>query len=271
MQNLTDTIGTGDGGLSLPVARRPGSFGTTTVGSALIPPPKSAPPPSDGEGESRSLQGRRPKRDAPVPQEGLILMDQTLERAVLDPGAATILGRHAAAGGKLDPATCVPRQVLDVIRRNVNESLQLTVYFPIDAQQYVWRAYWVSGHQGFVREPLVGLHVEKVVSDRDSIHDVAARYNLTDRERETLCGISRGLSSKELAKMMGISPNTIKSFLRMIMVKMGVATRAGLVANLLQSTTFGDQRPGTGVPKKSVAKEVGISNPRRSPVAARLA
>jgi DNA-binding CsgD family transcriptional regulator len=32
---------------------------------------------------------------------------------------------------------------------------------------------------------------------------------------------------------MAISPNTVKAFLRLIMIKMGVTTRAGIVAKIL--------------------------------------
>jgi len=36
---------------------------------------------------------------------------------------------------------------------------------------------------------------------------------------------------------LGISPNTVKTFLRLIMIKMGVRTRAGMVARILQVET----------------------------------
>ena len=43
-----------------------------------------------------------------------------------------------------------------------------------------------------------------------------------------------GLTSKEVAIRMNISPNTVKAFLRLVMGKMGVTTRAGIVAKLLE-------------------------------------
>jgi DNA-binding NarL/FixJ family response regulator len=36
---------------------------------------------------------------------------------------------------------------------------------------------------------------------------------------------------------MKISPNTVKVFLRMIMIKMGVTTRAGILARILHDRT----------------------------------
>ena len=58
---------------------------------------------------------------------------------------------------------------------------------------------------------------------------VAARFGLTQRERETLQYLMQGLTNKEIAQRMNISPNTVKAFLKLIMMKMGVSTRCGIV------------------------------------------
>jgi DNA-binding CsgD family transcriptional regulator len=38
---------------------------------------------------------------------------------------------------------------------------------------------------------------------------------------------------------MGISPNTVKAFLRLVMVKMGVSTRSGIVGRFVASNAGG--------------------------------
>ena len=43
----------------------------------------------------------------------------------------------------------------------------------------------------------------------------------------------QGLSSKEIANRMDVSPNTVKTFLRLIMIKMGVSSRAAIVAKVI--------------------------------------
>jgi DNA-binding CsgD family transcriptional regulator len=63
---------------------------------------------------------------------------------------------------------------------------------------------------------------------------LAERFNLTPREQQTLEYLIQGLTSKEIATRMHISPNTVKAFLRMIMVKMGVKTRSGIVGMLIE-------------------------------------
>jgi DNA-binding CsgD family transcriptional regulator len=68
----------------------------------------------------------------------------------------------------------------------------------------------------------------------EALSRIGFEYHLTEREQEALEGIVLGLTSKEVAaRMGGISPNTVKAFLRLIMIKMGVTSRAAIVAKLL--------------------------------------
>jgi len=67
-------------------------------------------------------------------------------------------------------------------------------------------------------------------SDRSlSITQVTEKFHLSTREREVLPYLLNGLTTKQIASGMDISPNTVKVFLRMIMVKMGVSTRSGIL------------------------------------------
>jgi DNA-binding NarL/FixJ family response regulator len=62
------------------------------------------------------------------------------------------------------------------------------------------------------------------------ILDIAAQYGLTKREQQAFSGICSGLTNKELAAWMKISPSTVKAFLHIIMLKMGVAKRSEIAA-----------------------------------------
>jgi len=61
------------------------------------------------------------------------------------------------------------------------------------------------------------------------------RFSLTQRECETVEYLLQGLTSKEIAARMKISPNTVKAFLRLVMVKMKVSTRSGIAGKLTGS------------------------------------
>jgi len=65
---------------------------------------------------------------------------------------------------------------------------------------------------------------------------ICLRYRLTPREAEAVRLLVLGLASKEIAVRMGISPNTVKVFLRLVMVKMGVSSRSGIMSKFINPT-----------------------------------
>jgi NarL family two-component system response regulator LiaR len=56
-------------------------------------------------------------------------------------------------------------------------------------------------------------------------HAPAAFDSLTAREREVLARIARGCSNKEIAREMGISHHTVKTYVRRVLDKLGVESR----------------------------------------------
>jgi DNA-binding NarL/FixJ family response regulator len=45
--------------------------------------------------------------------------------------------------------------------------------------------------------------------------------------------LAEGFCSKEIAARMKISPNTVKAFVHLVMVKMSVSTRSGIIGKLV--------------------------------------
>ncbi len=83
-------------------------------------------------------------------------------------------------------------------------------------------------------------HPVAIVLDRNSsgitmASDLIEQFDITPREQETVQLLLQGLTSKEIAERMHISPNTVKAFLRLVMVKMGVSTRSGIVGRFARS------------------------------------
>jgi DNA-binding NarL/FixJ family response regulator len=64
---------------------------------------------------------------------------------------------------------------------------------------------------------------------------VAQQFRLTQREGQVVECLSQGLTSKGIASRLNISPNTVKAFLRVIMLKLKVGTRAAIIQKLFES------------------------------------
>lgn len=163
---------------------------------------------------------------------GLLLLDLSLKLIAYDRGASAILDC---------PDQPLPGEILDLIRsQKLTELSPQRTFFRVGTIEYVCRAHLIESYSGWIAEPLVAIQLERVSSASDAIDELGVKFNLTDREQEALRGISMGLTSKEVAERMGISPNTVKAFLRLIMIKMGVTTRGGIVANLLNRGNLED-------------------------------
>jgi len=190
---------------------------------------------------------------------GLILMDLSLKLRACDRGAAAILNYTNQAGVKPGPGSWIPKEILDMLRnRKPTDLSPVKTHFRIGTCEYICRAYVLESQDGFLNQTVVALHLERDSSASDATYEVGAKYHLTEREQEALRGISMGLTSKEVAERMNISPNTVKAFLRLIMIKMGVTTRAGIVAKILQNRPTIQERaalPGAG-PQRTVFEEV---------------
>jgi DNA-binding NarL/FixJ family response regulator len=88
-----------------------------------------------------------------------------------------------------------------------------------------------SSHSGHIAAP-----TKTASPEPDAQIGSAVGRRLTPREQETVTLLARGLTNKEIGARMGVSVNTVKAFIRSVMLKLGVTTRAGIVGCLLPGT-----------------------------------
>ena len=106
-------------------------------------------------------------------------------------------------------------------------------------RSYVCKTFQVNYTNGHASpQPAVAVLLERGAAVGMTPSELFERFSLTQRECETVEYLLQGLTSKEIAARMKISPNTVKAFLRLVMVKMKVSTRSGIAGKL----TRGDQR-----------------------------
>jgi DNA-binding CsgD family transcriptional regulator len=92
-------------------------------------------------------------------------------------------------------------------------------------------------------QPALALLLERNRPRAVDLHEFAERFRLTRREREAVELLMRGFTSKEIAARMNISVNTVKAFLRLVMLKTSVSTRSGIIGKVFH------QEPGQGLPR----------------------
>jgi DNA-binding CsgD family transcriptional regulator len=90
----------------------------------------------------------------------------------------------------------------------------------------------LNGNASLPNGPALVLMLERKTIGGLELTEICSRFRLTLREQETVELLFEGLTSKEIADRMEISPNTVKAFLRLVMVKMGVSTRSGIVGKI---------------------------------------
>ncbi len=168
--------------------------------------------------------------------DGIVIVDERFRPIALDRGAEGILAdlsRHSRPDGNTLPPILIKMLSASPDQHSDGAQMQITSA----NREYSCRTITIKPQNGPMTQPLFALYLKREISVAEAVHQLSLEYHLTDREQETLIGVSMGLTSKELAARMNISPNTVKAFLRLIMLKMGTTTRAGVVGKLLDQNS----------------------------------
>lgn len=103
-----------------------------------------------------------------------------------------------------------------------------------------WNGYWYGIHGFWMRADfeveaghVVAVLIEPVNTTRLDVDMVEARYNLSRREVEVIRKLAMGMMDKEIACTLGVSPETVRSYLKSVRNKLGVSTRTGILHKLL--------------------------------------
>jgi DNA-binding CsgD family transcriptional regulator len=178
-----------------------------------------------GDGQSLLLDSADP---------ALIFLDSAFRVVSYNQQAVRILGRSDSdKNGK---------RLFKLIEDNVRQLLSSTdspnrtvSSFQCGNHRYNVRLFALTTDGSVSLHPTHALLLER--SDRTGV-DVSFALNLfrlTPRERETLEFLMQGMTSKEIASHMGVSPHTVKAFLRLVMSKMQVSTRSGIIGKLVSA------------------------------------
>jgi DNA-binding CsgD family transcriptional regulator len=174
--------------------------------------------------------------------EGFLLLDSSLSPLFVNRVAAEILSypHQFEIHKNLDYLTARVRASLmaggPAMKGGSSCSPTLVSEFRSGRRLYQCRSYRVNALAEESSQGCLAIILERGSNGSFSIARVTERFRLTTREQEVLQYLLNGLTTKQIASGMEISPNTVKAFLRMIMVKMGVSTRSGIVGKAFTGT-----------------------------------
>ena len=161
-------------------------------------------------------------------------MDMSLRIIASDRGAGQIFNPEEEDGEGQDAGLIIPDEVLKELRIQTQTGTSCrTTHFQVGWRRYRCRSYLLEREDSKFRPAILAVHFDSEELANDPVAPIVAEYRLTDREEESLRGIALGLTTKELADRMRISPNTVKTHVRVIMLKLGVTTRGAIFRKIL--------------------------------------
>jgi DNA-binding CsgD family transcriptional regulator len=171
--------------------------------------------------------------------DGVILLDLNHSILAMDDGATAILRDSGPVAAETDNPPRVPSEILDCLQAGHTRSPYRKLRIRVGSCAYICRIYSMQSRLEGLPAYITVLHLTRDLTIADTLSRIGSEYRLTAREVQALEGVLMGLSSKEVADRMGISPNTVKAFLRLVMGKMGVTSRAGIVARVFEPNGHG--------------------------------
>jgi DNA-binding CsgD family transcriptional regulator len=165
---------------------------------------------------------------------GFILVDSSLNPIASNVEAVQILSfPNKPERIKQLPVFLADRVRTALVNHHAQGALQFVKEYKSGKRRYVCRCFRFDCSVRNGSQAALALLLERSSSGNLLLEEVSDQFDLTHRERETVELLLQGLTSKEIATRMAISPNTVKAFLRLVMVKMGVSTRSGIVGRIV--------------------------------------
>lgn len=246
----------------------PANFEPGTPAGSLLAAPPAAP-------RGTSTPKRRVPRAASTP--GFVLLDTCWNPIAFNPEAVQILSYPDKPPDPKNVEAFLAKRIRSKLvgRSSGAGTASFVTVLRSGRRQYFCHAFDVASTAKAAFGPAVALVLERNSAELKSMSEVAAQFKLTPREREAVELLLNGLTSKEIAGRMNVSSNTVKAFLRLVMIKMGASTRSGIVGKIITSKDRdtwrekpflpnGSEGPGKGsseLHKTVPAAEVGGNKP----------
>jgi len=170
-------------------------------------------------------------RESALTSSGFLLLDSSMKPILINPVASQILmyPRRIEANENFRKNLASKVESMMFSAQRLDAPSMVTRY-QSGRRTYLCRSFWINSVNNAESDAVLAVILERAPERSVAVNQLCERFHLTGREQEVSQYLLQGLTSKEIAMRMEISPNTVKAFLRLIMVKMGVSTRSGIVS-----------------------------------------
>jgi DNA-binding CsgD family transcriptional regulator len=186
-----------------------------------------------------------PRADEPLPKKavspprtaaGLLLTDSSLCPVTFNAEAIEILSYPDKLASPTHAQVLLAAKIRSkLVSQQLHSESHFVNEFQSGRRRYFCRAFFVDSGTEDPSHPSIAILLERGPSGLVAMPQVSRQFNLTQREREVLEYTLQGLSSKAIANRMNISRNTVRAFLRMIMVKTGASSRSAMVGKIMMT------------------------------------
>ncbi len=188
---------------------------------------------------SKKNRGRTVYRNAAG--VGFLLLDSSFEPIYANDDAIQILAYPKGRRELRSLDGVLGTKIRSVLFDNHSSSPSLPpTAFLSGRRHYHCRTFAVESH---LRDPSHATIVlfQRGLRESIDVAQMAPAFHLTEREQETVGFLIEGLTSKEIATHMNISPDSVKAFIKPVMIKMGVAARSGIIGKIVKTVSKGDE------------------------------
>ena len=191
------------------------------------------------------MRQNSPKTASPV---GILLLNSHFRPVHYNIEAANILGypEKTQDTPSLDPVLSATRSQLASLNKPAKPVTPAVPVVPVvleftsGRRRYLCRAFQLDASDGVDSrvQPRLVLVLERDLRQPADIERWSEQFQLTKRESETVKLLLKGLTSKEIANEMSISPNPVKAFLKLAMAKVGASNRTALIARIFERASL---------------------------------
>jgi DNA-binding CsgD family transcriptional regulator len=164
-----------------------------------------------------------------------------------------VLTSHPSKTNRSAPARDAGRQPVDELIRKFVDQVESTIEAPR-------RSLPAQGHEEIVIDTIV--NGVRYLLIRMSA-PIPALVSLTPREQEIVRMVAKGYPNKTIAGVLNISTWTVGTHLRRIFAKLGVASRAAMIARIMEEHPTWDHLPAADTQRrKTVAPSTTVTSLR---------